>query len=141
MEFCAKKLGIQGAKLTRLLHAKNYREALDFIFLCFDTLIILEMKLFLEYLNNENKSQELEVCISKIRNLDWDDKDKRKAVLEEAISSVKNFSADFFNFTKLLSERSENFKLINSFIWEDCASLLQLLLLPPNVARIMVIKT
>ena len=128
MEHLATKIGIRGATLRRLLGVKDYRATLDFLFLIMDSAIITQLQMFIEFMQNEKKNETLDACLNEIKNLDWQDKEKRKEVVEMAVRQIQNFSQEFFSFSDLLSERSENFKLLNSFVWDDMSSLLQLLL-------------
>ena len=114
--------------MRKLLAVKDYRATLDFLFLVMDSAIITQFQMFAEYMQNENSNETLNACLQEIKNLDWQDKERRKQLVEAAIGQIQNFSTEFFAFIDLLSKRSENFKLLNSFVWDDMSSLLQLLM-------------
>ena len=48
-------------------------------------------------------------------------------LVAECLEKIGDSSEDFFKFVDLLEERSENWKLVNSFLWNECSALVHLL--------------
>ena len=128
IEYCARKVNIRGATLIRLLKAKDFRFALNFILTVMDALILHQVKIFCDSSEREGCSQNVRLALDRLKSLNWDIKENRKELLNQCIQELKNFTKEFFRFIKKLGEKSENMKLLNDFVWQDCSALVQLLL-------------
>ena len=119
---------MKGATLIRLLKAKDYRMTLNFILTLMDALIIHQVKTFCDSADREGCDQNVKVALERLKSLDWNVRENRRELLKESVKELKNFTKEFFDFIAKIGEKSENMKLLNDFIWQDCSALLQLLL-------------
>lgn len=128
LQSTAENIGIKGATLIKLMKIKDYRLALHFDIQVMEAIILLEIRMFGEYVaSSRNSSEVFNSFKKKVNELDWTDIGKSPEKKTEIISEVKKFSNEFFNFIDMLSEESVNFRLLNSYAWEDCSALVHLL--------------
>ena len=127
LEETCKKIGHSGATLIRILKAKDYRMCLSFILLCTDALVTLEIRMFVQYWMKIHPKEILPSPLSTLEHVEWEKIDDKQAYIGELVSSMKQFSTEFKKFIQILSQRSENFHFINTFLWSDASSLIQLL--------------
>ena len=107
---------------------QDYRKCLEFLFLAMESLIQIELEMFSDFINADGDCSKLDEALQRLKEFNWDDKKSRKVVLENALNETKEFSSEFFIFVAKLNDKSENWNMMNQFIWEDCSSLVQLLI-------------
>ena len=127
MEEVCKKIGYSGATLLRIMKAKDYRLTISFIFLCTDALITMELRMFLNYLRHVHPHIQLPSVFSQLENVNWDKLEDKHKYIEDLLESIKHFNEEFVKFVQVLSQRSENFYLLNTFLWTEVSALIQLL--------------
>ena len=127
LETAATKCGFKGATLHRLMKVKgDYRQSLNFILTVNEALMLHQIKSFIDHINLDQCDENLRLGYQTLKDINWD-QEKTNDFLDICKEGLKPFSEKFYSFLTKLSEKSENYRLINSFVWEDCSALLQLL--------------
>ena len=125
LEHLAVKLGYKGATLARLLKVKgDYRGSLNFILTVMEALVLSQIKAFCDYIDIDQSP--LKDNFYKLKNIDFS-QEKSDSFVRECLDGLKPFQSEFMKFIGKLGEKSENHALVNSFVWDECSTLLQLL--------------
>ena len=119
----AQALNFSERKLRKIFSCSHYRLVLDFLYLVYESLMIYLVRMFKQYYQLNHQNGPLPQFMLKIHEVDWEAPDALETYFEE----LKDFNEDFQRFIGKLCAKSENWKFLYQFLFEDMAAL-QLLL-------------
>ena len=116
--------------------------SLKFILQAMEATILVQIRGFKDFWFNEKGKEH--IITQKLFGLDWNKSEDKITLckrlvnfmnmnfhfffkVQQGVQVIKEHSGEFFEYVNLLTKRSEKWRLLNTFVWTECSSLLQLL--------------